>query len=268
MIWLTEDEHREVRSHLEREYAGVFDVAEIEFHLDAHVRGGFAEYACQVVEAATPAGGNVLDVGAGFGSFVVLARERGFDAMGVEISPFEVSFARKRLSRLRPADDPLRIFLDGGIFNPLLDALRFDAITFWNVLEHVENVRPMLRRAADLLCTGGAIYVVCPNYAAWRKEAHYQIAWHPFLTRRAAARRLVRHGKNPRFFDTSVFRRTNWGVMRELARNRLRLYDRMNVTAMHPGRDLARVFFSDPGRVLDFYNPCRPAVELAARKPR
>jgi MPBQ/MSBQ methyltransferase len=260
MTWLTDDEQREVQSTLEREYSGVFGPAEIAFHLDAHVGGGFADYACQVIAAATPSGSRVLDVGAGYGSFVVLARERGFDAVGTEIASFEVAFARRRLARMRPGDVPEAVFLDGGIFNTHLDGSRFDAITFWNVLEHIDDPRPILRRAAGLLARGGAIYVVCPNYAAWRNEAHYQVPWRPFLTRAAAVRRLERYGKDPRFFATSVFQRTNWGVMGALMRNGLRLYDRMNQVPMQLG--------APPRMLLDFYNPCRVAVELAARKPR
>jgi MPBQ/MSBQ methyltransferase len=265
--WLTPDERRIVRAHLETEYAGVFGPSEIEFHLDAHVGGGFADYACQVVSAATPAGARLLDVGAGYGSFVMLARERGFDAVGTEIAAFEIEFSRRRLSRMRPHDDPGEVFLDGGIFNRALDGRRFEAITFWNVLEHVEHIRPLMRRAAELLASGGGLYVVCPNYAAWRKEAHYQVPWRPFLTRAAAVRRLRSHGKDPAFFSSAVFPRTSWGVMRELSRNGLRLFDRMNQVPLHPCGPALRALLTDPAMALQFYNPIRPAVELAARKP-
>lgn len=264
---LTAEERDEVRRHLEREYAGVFTPEDIDFHLNAHVGDGFADYACQVIAAATAPGGRVLDVGAGFGSFVLLARDRGFDAIGTDIAPYDVGFARRRLSRLRPTDDPAAIYLDKGIFDAALRGAAFDAITFWNVLEHIADNRPVLRRAAELLSPGGAIYVVCPNYAAWRPEAHYHVAWHPFLSRTAAVRRLRRYGKDPRFFETSIFLRTNWGVMRELTRNGLALYDRMNLTPMTVGRGLLTSLVRAPRQVLDFYNPARFAVELAARKP-
>lgn len=252
-----------VRAHLKREYAGVYGAAEIEFHLSAHVGNGFADHACQVIAAATPAGGAVLDVGAGYGSFVMLARERGFDAVGTEIAPFEVDFSRRRVQRERPNDDPASVFLDGGIFNHALDAQRFDAVTFWNVLEHIENVDGVLGRAAALLKPGGAIYIICPNYAAWRKEAHYQIAWRPFLSREAAVRRIRNAGKDPRFFETSVFQRTSWEVMTVLRRLGLTLFDRTNQRPMN-----AAQLFRSPGEWADYYNPARPAVELAARKPR
>jgi len=58
--WLTDDERRLVRDRLERDYRGVFGPAEIAFHLDAHVGGGFADYACQVIAAATPPGAVVV----------------------------------------------------------------------------------------------------------------------------------------------------------------------------------------------------------------
>jgi SAM-dependent methyltransferase len=264
--WLTDDERRGVLAHLEKEYAGVFGPAEIKFHLDSHVGGGFADYACQVVAAATPAGSRLLDVGCGFGSFVVLARARGFDAVGTDIAAFDIAFARRRLSRLRPGDDPATAFFDGGIFNPDLQA-GFDAITFWNVLEHIDDIAGVLRRAVQLLKPGGAIYVVCPSYCAWRNEAHYQIPWRPFLSKPAAVRRIVQHGKDPRFFESSVFLRSNWEVMRVLGGLGLRVYDRLNLIPMHPGVDLVRAALTRPALAADFCNPFRAAVELAARKP-
>jgi len=260
---VTDAERDEVRKHLEREYAGVFGPAEIAFHLSAHLGDGFADYACQVIGAATPAGGRVLDVGAGFGSFVVLARERGFDAIGAEIAPYEIEFSRRRLARLRPLDSPEQVFLSEGIFNPGLDGRRFDAITFWNVLEHVPDMTALLQRAATLLAPGGALYALCPNYAAFRKEAHYQVAWRPGLSRAAAVRRLRNHGKDPRFFETSIFQRTNWEVIRTVMALGLDVYDRMNQVPMRWS-----TLASQPKRCVDFFNPMRPSVELAARKPR
>lgn len=262
MTILTSEERAEVRRHIEQEYAGVFGPSEIDFHLQAHVADGFADYACQVVAAATPAGARILDVGTGYGSFVLMARDRGFDAIGTEVAPYEVAFSRKRLARLRPGDDPALVFLDGGIFNPAIDACRYEAITFWNVLEHVEDVRGLLQRAAALLSPGGALYVLCPNYSAWRNEAHYQIPWRPFLSREAAVRRIRAHGKAPGFFESSVFQRTSWGVMAEMRRNGLTLFDRMNQKRMYLGR-----LVTEPRLFLDFYNPARASVELAARKP-
>jgi MPBQ/MSBQ methyltransferase len=260
---VTADERDEVRAYLERAYAGVFGPEEVAFHLSAHLGDGFADYACQVIAAATPAKGRILDVGTGFGSFVVLARDRGFDAVGTDISDYEIAFARRRLARLRPSDDPESVFLPGGIFAGALDQRRFDAITFWNVLEHVRDIQPLLTRAAALLEPGGAVYIQCPNYAAFRREAHYQLPWRPWLSRAAAIRRIRASGKDPRFFETSVFQRTNWEVMRAVIEAGLQLHDRMNLVPMH-----LSTLLTAPRRFADFFNPLRASIELAARRPR
>lgn len=254
-------EREAIKQHLEQEYAGVYGPAEIEFHLNAHVGDGFADYACQVIAASTPPGGRVLDVGSGYGSFVLLARSRGFDAIGTEIAPYEIDYARRRAAAELTGIDPSAVFHDRGIFNSALDSQRFDAITFWNVLEHVSDIDGILMRAAALLLPGGAVYIVCPNYAAWRKEAHYQIPWNPWVSRDEAVKRIREHGKDPRFFETSVFMRTNWEVMAAVRRHGLALFDRMNRRRMHVGRLL-----SDPRGFVDYFNPFRPSVELAARK--
>lgn len=258
---MTEAERVEVRAHLERDYDGVYGPREIDFHMSAHVGDGFADYACQVVASATAPSSRVLDVGCGFGSFVVLARERGLDAVGTDVAEWDLAFARRRLARLRPADLASDVFISGGIFSPAFDGASFAAVTFWNVLEHVEDIDALLGRAAALLTPGGAVYIVCPNYLAWRKEAHYQIPWRPFLSRNAAERRIREAGKDPRFFKTSVFQRTSWEVMTVLRRHGLRLFDRMNQRHMDAG-----ILFSDPRAFIDYYNPFRPSVELSARK--
>src|SRR4030095_16907922 len=108
------------KRHLEEEYAGVYGPAEIEFHLNAHVGDGFADYACQVIAASTPPGGRVLDVEPGYGSFVMLPAARGFDAIGTEIAPYEVTYARRRAVAELHGVDPASVFLDQGIFHPAL----------------------------------------------------------------------------------------------------------------------------------------------------
>ncbi|WP_051630910.1 class I SAM-dependent methyltransferase [Afifella pfennigii] len=265
---LTARESAELERHLRQEYAGVFDDASIAFHIESHAGMAFADYAVQVVGAAIAAPARILDVGNGFGSFVVAARNAGYDAIGTEVAAYEVDFARRRLGRLRPQDDAERVFLEGGVFASELEPESFDAVTLWNVIEHIDDYRAVLARAAELLKPGGSIYVLCPNYAAWRNEAHYQVPWHPFLSRRAAAARLRAHGKNPQFFETSIFYRSNWGVMATLRRLGFDLYDRLNLQPMSGLGVLFGGLVRRPRSLLDFYNPARFAVEVAGRKRR
>ena len=99
-------------------------------------------------------GGKLLDVGAGFGHFVQAARRAGFDANGIEVSPVGARFARERL--------------DAPVTQGTLDSVdappgAFDAITLWDVLEHVHSARTALDQVGGLLRPGGYVFLTVPD---------------------------------------------------------------------------------------------------------
>ncbi len=99
-------------------------------------------------------GGSVLDVGCATGTFLALARSRGWEVAGVEVS----AFARERAS--------VRI---GVPVAPSLAALgsgrRFDVVTLHHVLEHVPDPVGLLRDGVAPL-VGRRLLVEVPNFAA------------------------------------------------------------------------------------------------------
>ena len=99
--------------------------------------------------------GRLLDVGAGFGTFLRLARERGWDAAGIEISRFAAEQIRRRHG--------LPVFEGDLCELPAADA-SFDLITFWDSLEHVERPRQNLERAWRLLRPGGMLLLATDNF--------------------------------------------------------------------------------------------------------
>jgi SAM-dependent methyltransferase len=212
-----------VRQYLTEQYEGVFDEKAVEFHLDNHVGFGFAQGVLPQVTQRVPAGGKVLDIGAGFGAFVIAARRSGLDAVGVEVALFEVEYARHRVAADLPGTDPEAVFhLADGRELPFA-ASTFDAVTLWNVLEHVPDARHLLAQAARVLKPGGLAYLICPNYAAFRPEAHYRVSWFPLMPRRIARAYLKWRGKNPAFFETSIFYRTNLEVLAALRRTGMKV---------------------------------------------
>jgi len=113
------------------------------------MRGHLAE-----LEAALGGAGTLLDVGAGTGVFMHLARERGWDPSGIDICPLTAEKAAQEFG-VRIAVGP---FEEHG-----LGGQQFDAITMLDVLEHVIDPLATLRRAHALLRPGGALYVAVPN---------------------------------------------------------------------------------------------------------
>ncbi len=130
----------------------------------------------QKVEHLRPAGAlrpgmRLLDVGASSGTWLEVAEEEGLAGVGVELG--EATAARARAQGLDVRAGTLEQALPG------LEGHRFDLITFWDVLEHLQDPRRELRLARGLLAPGGRIAATFPNV-----EGLY-----PRLTYRLLARR-------------------------------------------------------------------------------
>jgi SAM-dependent methyltransferase len=261
-------ERASVRSYLDGLYAGVFTDAAIEAHLDNHVGFAASDYSLAVMAPHVKPGSRLLDVGAGFGSCVLAARERGIDAQGIETSSFEVEFARRRLRIVRPQDDAEEVYRLGSFLEFSAPGESFDVVTFWNVLEHIEDLSKTLCVAWHILRTGGLVYVVCPNYFAWRLEAHYHVPWkpNPLLPKEKAVAYLKSLGRDPTFFQTSIFRRTNWEVLGTLRRLGFEPRDIGTLRSMALSARNLPSLLRRPSRALQFYNPFRHSVVLSASK--
>jgi ubiquinone/menaquinone biosynthesis C-methylase UbiE len=98
--------------------------------------------------------GRLLDVGAGTGIFMHLARERGWEPTGVDICPLTADKAEREFG--------VRIAV-GPFEQHQFDGRRFDAVTMLDVLEHVHDPLASLRRVHDLLRPGGAVCIAVPN---------------------------------------------------------------------------------------------------------
>jgi ubiquinone/menaquinone biosynthesis C-methylase UbiE len=110
------------------------------------------------------AGSRVLDVGAGIGTFLALARDQaGWVASGTEISRQAVQLARQRHG--------LELLV--GQFEEMsLPAATFNLITLWHVLEHVPSPTRLLQACHRVLVPGGWLVIAVPNDEAprWRLE--------------------------------------------------------------------------------------------------
>jgi 2-polyprenyl-3-methyl-5-hydroxy-6-metoxy-1,4-benzoquinol methylase len=93
--------------------------------------------------------GRLLDVGCARGTFLALARAAGWQAEGIELSHRHVELARER---------GLTVF-EGDIATAALPAGSYQAVTMWDVLEHVNDPAAVLASARRLLAPGGVLLV-------------------------------------------------------------------------------------------------------------
>jgi SAM-dependent methyltransferase len=119
-------------------------------------RHGFTSRYCvqrrlRFVVAAVPdgKGKRLLDIGCGDGSFLLAAREIGWDVVGTEREP----------GPGRNAGLDVKESLD-----PFLATMTFDCITMWHTLEHMRDIPSILSNIARLLKPEGKLIVAVPDF--------------------------------------------------------------------------------------------------------
>jgi SAM-dependent methyltransferase len=99
-------------------------------------------------------GKTLLDVGTGSGLLPHLARTRGFEVEGTDLS--------KHVSENVPEKAGFPIH--HGTLEDIQFTRKYDVVTMLHVLEHTSNPVSTLQRCKELLNDGGYIVVVVPNY--------------------------------------------------------------------------------------------------------
>lgn len=100
-------------------------------------------------------GRTLLDVGAGIGTFLALARDRaGWSVSGTEVSSAAVAIARRRYGL---------DLLQGQAEGLPLPSAAFTTVTLWHVLEHVPSPSRLLEVCRTALAPGGRLVIACPN---------------------------------------------------------------------------------------------------------
>lgn len=107
------------------------------------------------------AGGRLLDVGCSYGVFLRVARERGFEAQGVELSADTAALARKQ---------GFEVFV-GSLFDAGFPDASFDVVHAGDVIEHLADPRSFVREIRRILAPGGLVVVATPNHAAFFPRA-------------------------------------------------------------------------------------------------
>ena len=144
---------------------------------------------------ALASGACVLDVGCGSGALARRLVERGCRAFGVEIDPPAAEAAKSHCERVVVGDAEA---LD---WEHAFPSIRFDAILFLDVLEHLREPARVLRRIQRLLTADGWVIASIPNVA--HGAVRLQLLEGRF---RYAESGLLDHG-HLRFFDAEAVER-------------------------------------------------------------
>ena len=107
--------------------------------------------------------GNLLDIGAGTGDFLVTAKVAGWQTKGIE-----------------PNENAKNLAISKGIsFENSIESIenqQFDVITMWHVMEHVPDVEYQIKQLKRLLKPNGTLIIAVPNYKSFDAQ-HYGKFW-------------------------------------------------------------------------------------------
>ena len=103
-----------------------------------------------------PAGGRLLEVGAGYGLFLAAARAAGWTTSGVELSRTGARHARETLG--------LDVFCGQVEDAPLSPG--FDVVCAWDTVEHVPDPLAFWRTARSLVADDGVVLFSTPYYSS------------------------------------------------------------------------------------------------------
>jgi ubiquinone/menaquinone biosynthesis C-methylase UbiE len=168
----------------------------------------------------------LLDLGCGMGGFAVAAALEGAQVVALDYNPAYGSITVLRAARYGLH---LPVMVAAGEAVPL-PAQSFDAVTCWDVLEHVQSPDLLLAELARVLRPGGVLLLTAINRLAFR-DPHYHLPllnWLPRPVGEAVVAVLGRR-KGGAFRDRqrlSQMHYFTWGALRRLAaRHGFRLYD-------------------------------------------
>lgn len=105
--------------------------------------------------------GDFLDIGSNGGFMVEAAREHGYKAVGVEIDPVSVEYAREHY--------PENEYFTGTVEQYAESGRQFDLAYCSEVIEHVPDVQGFAAATAKLLKPGAVLFLTTPDISHWRR---------------------------------------------------------------------------------------------------
>ncbi len=116
-----------------------------------------------LINSLQPTKGKILDIGAGTGEFLSVAKNNGWQTIGVEPSERAKSIAiNKGISFVSATSE--------------LENHSFDVISMWHVLEHVPDLDSQIKELKRLLKPSGTLIIAVPNFKSFDAK-HYGNFW-------------------------------------------------------------------------------------------
>lgn len=173
----------------------------------------------QLIEEMFPKARSIVDVGSATGEFLMIAKARGFEPLGLEVSEYAAAVAREKHNL------DIRV----GTLEQFVTPRTYDIVHLNHILEHCVDPHCAVEALSKIVPEGGAIYVEVPFQFNWVELTNYWVRkkkltfnvhsiHHPlFFSPNTLKRLFAMHSFSPSFmrvFDWRRYPRTevvDWG---------------------------------------------------------
>lgn len=165
------------------------------------VKGYNLKSKLSLIDSYASSNKRLLDVGAGTGDFLAVAKKYGWEVAGVE--PNE-------LARLKSGEKGVALLQN---LDSIPTSDKYEVITLWHVLEHLPDLESQIAKLVGLLTDNGTLVVAVPNFKSFDAQ-YYKEFWAAFdvprhlwhFSKRSVQSIFAKHGMKlvrtkPMFFD-------------------------------------------------------------------
>jgi 2-polyprenyl-3-methyl-5-hydroxy-6-metoxy-1,4-benzoquinol methylase len=222
--------------------SNVFGYSNYKKDVDLIVTTAIRRYA--EIEKAAPVHGRLLDVGCAYGYYLDVARLHGWQAVGVELNEESAQEGRRQFGLdIRSGEIGAQNFPDGY----------FDAVTCWDLIEHLSDPQGFLEKVRRVLKRGGVFALTTPDIESWPARL-MGARWMGIKSREHQyffSARTLRLYFDKNGFDVVRCRYAGKYISRELLFDRLRHYAGGAVAAVRwAGALLPERFYLNPYDIL------------------
>jgi 2-polyprenyl-3-methyl-5-hydroxy-6-metoxy-1,4-benzoquinol methylase len=108
------------------------------------------------------ASGSLFDLGAGWGHFILAGNELGYQTYGIEISEQPFLYCK----------NDLKLNVDHIDFFKMDESKKFDIITMWDVLEHIDKADDFIEKCAKVNQLNGYLVLQVPQIDSYFAKKH------------------------------------------------------------------------------------------------
>lgn len=108
------------------------------------------------------ASGSLFDLGAGWGHFMLTGKMLGYDVYGIEIAEQPYLYSK----------NDLKLPVDHIDFFEMKEDKKFDVITMWDVLEHIDKADDVIAKCSRLTADNGYIVIQVPQIDSYFAKKH------------------------------------------------------------------------------------------------